>query len=184
MNQSIIFAVTVLCVCCYARSSAQPGIYRTQADYTDHHILPVEKIGPSGVLNSNKIIIITGGKKTVVKKDELFGYRDAKGKDYRFYQHNDLEIVDTTGFFLYRYTGLCPNAGGKGFSSKTVYYFSKGGGTEPSLLNVKNLEDAFASNTRFRYSLYPYRLLDNELADYDQYARCYKVKYLFEQSLK
>jgi hypothetical protein len=80
---------------------------------------------------------------------------------------------------MYKRTYLIP---GKGMQRITQYYFSTDGSTALQLLTKQNLETAFASNTQFRYALENTFKNDSELTAYDNYLKCYKVKYVFSSA--
>ena len=92
--------------------------------------------------------------------------------------------MDTVSFCIYSNTSLEPNAGGKGYSTQTNYYFSKHADDNMQLLTVRNLLHTFPENSKFAYALEAYAQKEKELIEYDPYLKTYKVKYLFEQSLK
>ena len=50
--------------------------------------------------------------------------------------------------------------------------------------NWENLKKEFASNTRFRYAVDEFFTSTKKLTEYDSNLHCYKLKYLFAQSLK
>ena len=95
------------------------------------------------------VTIDSGGQKFYFLKVELFGYRDG-AKDYRFFNNQAYEIVDTAGFYIYCRTGYQ-----KGKSSRLVtsYYFSKNGSDSLLALSVENLKAAFPDYAAFHYTL-------------------------------
>jgi hypothetical protein len=172
-------------------SSANAGLYKDQHDF-DQHRLSYQlncnsrdnEIKTNNFFESPRLTVKMNDKKMVLLKKDYFGYHDCNGKDYRFHDNQLFEIIDTVFFYLYRHTALEPNAGGKGYSTHTRYYFSKKGSNLLELLTQENLEDAFAQNDKFRYALQDYARNNKGLMDYDPYLKSYKIKYLFAASLK
>jgi hypothetical protein len=188
---TILLAVGIICAFAQGLSSGRSGLYKNEDDFILHKLTysldcnsAQRSINTHSFLESPRITVTIEDKKYVVLKKDFFGYRDCKGRDFRFYQSRMFEILDTAGFYLYRHTALEPGAGGKGYTTVTRYYFSKKGDETIHGLTVKELEDAYPENARFRYALEGYAQQNKGLLDYDSYAKVYKLKYLFNQSLK
>ncbi|HEY4875433.1 MAG TPA: hypothetical protein VIH86_07670 [Puia sp.] len=172
-------------------SLSSVGLYKNEDDFNSHKLTyesncssTQHAIKTNNFFASQKLIVKTNDKKVVLLKKDFFGYHSCNGKDYRFYKNQALEIIDITSFYLYKYTGLEPGAGGKGYATVTRYYFSKTGKSDVQSLTVANLEETFSDNAKFRYALENYSRNDKSLMDYDSYGKMYKVKYLFAESLK
>jgi hypothetical protein len=112
------------------------------------------------------------------------GFQQMDGKYYRSYENKTYEILDTASFCLYfRYLNQ-EKPKGEGLIKKGVYYFSKDARSPIELLTLVNLKKAYPDNQSFRYSLDAQFRNDQELAAYDAYGKCYKIKYVYSQSLK
>lgn len=104
------------------------------------------------------------------------------GQDYREVGKRKYTIVDTAGFYLYSYNMLVQ--GEKIARPETVYFFSVDKESPVLQLTMENLEKAFASNPRFRYSLEASFHGDKQLISYDKAIKMYKIKYLYSQATK
>jgi hypothetical protein len=102
--------------------------------------------------------------------------------EYRQVGDRKYEIVDTTGFYLYSYKMLVQ--GEKIARPETVYFFSVDKDSPVFELTMPNLENAFASNAKFRYSLEASFRSDKQLMAYDKAIKMYKIKYLYSQSIR
>jgi hypothetical protein len=158
------------------------GIYKTQEDFAQHHLTfeaPSSSrkvlIRPHELMADPGITVVTEGQKYYFLKVELFGYRDGS-KDYRFFNNESYEIIDTAGFYIYARSGF---ERGKGSIPVTKYYFSRKSMDSLQELTIRNLKAAFAGRNNFRYALDAQFSSDRKLLTYDNELKCYKVKYLF-----
>jgi hypothetical protein len=103
-------------------------------------------------------------------------------QQYRETGKRKYEIVDTAGFYLYSYNMLVQ--GEKIARPETVYFFSVDRESPVLQLTMDNLEKAFASNPKFRYSLEAQFHGDRQLMAYDKATKMYKIKYLYSQAVK
>lgn len=158
------------------------GIYKTPEDFAQHHLsfeAPASSkkvlIRPHELMAAPDITVLAEGQKYYFLKVELFGYRDGN-KDYRFFNNEAYEILDTTGFYIYAHSGF---EKGKGSAVITKYYFSVNGSESLQELTIQNLKAAFPQKARFRYDLDAQFSSDKKLLTYDNESKCYKLKYLF-----
>jgi len=161
------------------------GIYRTQDDFNQHRLLfeaPASShkvtIRTHEFMGAPHVTIDSGGQKYYFLKVELFGYRDGK-RDFRFFDNQAFQIIDTAGFYIYARTGL---ENGKGTHISTKYYFSKTGSDYISELTIPNLKAAFSEKTAFCYALDCQFGHNGRLLEYDYQLKCYKVKHLFKNA--
>src|ERR1700749_602368 len=75
------------------------GLYLTFNDYVNHKLsYPIsdkgDKIVTNEFLDGSTIKVISNGKKQVLSKNELIGYR-LDNHDYRFQDNKAYEIIDT-----------------------------------------------------------------------------------------
>jgi hypothetical protein len=166
------------------------GLYLTYNDYLTHTLsYATEPANPKGnkifiheFVGHSTVTVITHGKKQVFEKSNLFGYHDAANHDYRFFDEKAYRIVDTSGFYIYSYEKLVQQ--GKGPKPTSVYYFSKKPGSEILSLTAENITMAFPKNHKFRYMVDVEAKTDMKLDAYDNAADEYKIKELFNDSLK
>jgi hypothetical protein len=136
-----------------------------------------------GLFGSTTVDLIYDGKKQVFSTAQIYGYRDSKGQDYRFFDRGAYRILDTAGFYLYSCNKLVQ--GEKIARPQTLYYFSVKSVDNVRPLTLGNLENAFAGNARFRYGLEAMQGKfgsDAALAAYDEVLKIYKIKYLYNHS--
>jgi hypothetical protein len=138
-----------------------------------------------GLFGSATVDLVYNGKKQVFSLAQVYGYRDAKGRNYRFFGKQAYRIEDTTGFYLYSCNKLV--RGEKISRPTNLYYFSVSPGGDVQLLTRSNLENAYPQNTRFRYSIEaligPFGS-DASLVAYDAVLKTFKIKYYYTQSLQ
>jgi hypothetical protein len=190
-NTTLVILLTAYCVFGYSQNNTKIGLYKNENDFAMHKLTyeldcssKQNLIKTNDFFESPKVVVKANDKKYIVLKKDFYGYHDCTGKDFRFYNNKLYEILDTASFYLYRHTALEPGNGGKGYATVTKYYFSKKGNSTMQLLSVNNLMNAFPQNVKFHYALETYVHNDNGLMDYDSYSKCYKLKYLFTESLK
>lgn len=167
----------------------QTGVYLSPDDYT-HNKLSYGgdcsngscKVKVHALFGSVGVDLVCDGKKQSFLKDELYGYRDCKNNDYRFSGGSTYQILDTAGFYLYSVSKLVQGA--KIARPQTVYYFSVLANSPLQELTLANLQNAFAANTKFRYSLEGQFRSDKGLMAYDNTLKTYKIKYLYSESVK
>ena len=88
--------VTVLSQYLFAQNNSS-GIYKTWQDYKANKLSITcncnssDKIKLHHFFSKNYIDVIEGGNKFRLYKDNIFGYRDCKQNDYRFYKEGDKE---------------------------------------------------------------------------------------------
>ena len=107
----------------------------------------------------------------------------ASAQNNRVYQKEKFQVVDTTAFYLYTQNKNVVPAGGKGMYRADLYYFSTTVGSPILPLTIENLKRAYPANIAFHYALDAYFNSDRQLMAYDEYAKMYKLKYLFLQTL-
>jgi hypothetical protein len=158
------------------------GLYLTYNDYANHKLsYPADKIKINEFIGSKKVTVVSNGKKTVLSKDQLFGYHDANG-DYRFHDGKGYQIVDTTGFYIYSYNKLVQQ--GKGPKPTKVYYFSKKSDDAILPLTPENIAAAFPKNIKFKNMVELASKSDVKLDAYDAQSNEYKIKELYSASLQ
>ncbi|MGZ3750338.1 MAG: hypothetical protein ACXVAU_03620 [Mucilaginibacter sp.] len=163
------------------------GLYLTAEDYLNHKVT-YESDGSNGtkiqlheVFGGYSVVVTQNGKRQVISKSTIFGYRN-NGQDYRFFNNSAYRIIDTQGFYIYGYSKLVP--AGKGSKQAEFFYFSSKPNGEIKPLTMDNLQASFSKDTRFLYAVEGYFKNDNELTSYDTSLKEYKLKYLYAQTLR
>jgi len=165
--------------------SAVCGLYLTADDYHNQK-LSFKTTGNDGnsiklneFLGSGKIVVFYNGKKQIVYKSAIYGYR-SNNNDYRYFNNIPYKIIDDRDFYLYSSPKMVQQ--GKWSKCADNYYFSSTAIADIKPLSIKNLQAAYADNPRFRYMLESHFATDNALTAYDPSVNEYKVKYLYEHS--
>lgn len=172
-------------------AKAQPahasGLYMTLADYLNHKLSYTQdentKLRLNEFLGRKTITVITGGKKLILQKDQVFGYHDAAGHDYRFFDNAAYQVVDTSGFYLYSFDRLVQAGKGGPKPVRSMYFSIK---TDAAILPLTedSLDLAFAKNPKFRYTVEAQLGSDGALASYDNALNVYKIKEIYKESSK
>ena len=172
-------------------ASGKSGLYMTAGDFLQGKVSDEIDCGKSGdklvlhsFFGSPNVTVVRNGQKTSLPKSQLYGYRDCKNRNYRFYNNETYQIIDTAGFTMYFAFKSKPAANGKGLIKTDEYYFSTGSDTPIESLSVNNLKKAFPVNNRFQYALAEDYRSDKDLLAYDDVLKTYRIKYLFSQSSK
>ena len=175
------------------KSNAQThakGLYLTYSDYLGHKLSYTEdpsnsngnKIALHELFGSKQITVSGNGKNLSFDKNQIFGYHDANGNDYRFHDGKAYQIVDTNGFFIYSHDSLVQQ--GKGPNPITGYYFSKTSNSSLLPLTFQNVVNAFPENPKFRYMAEVASTYNVKADAFDSSLNEYKIKELYLQSLK
>jgi hypothetical protein len=167
----------------------QIGIYLSPGDFMQHKLSYTGDCASGDctirlheLFGSSTVDMICNGKKQVFSKDKVYGYRDCKQSDYRFFGESAYQVIDTAGFYLYSVNKLVQ--GEKIARPQTLYYYSVRSDDPVQELTMANLEKSFAGNARFRYQLEAQFRSDNDLIAYDGLMKEYKIKYVYSQSSK
>jgi len=161
------------------------GLYLTSEDYINHK-LTFETDGSNGnsiklngFFESGNVVVNYNGKKQVLSKNEVFGYR-TNNQDYRYFNNTAYKILDIKDFYLYSSLKLIQQ--GKGPKPVEAYFYSSTVKSAVVPLSIKNLQNTYAENSQFKYMVEAEFSSDNALVQYDAAIKEYKVKYIFEQS--
>ena len=168
-----------------AKTYTSSGLYLTYDDFINHKL---SYDGSRMVLNnpfrSKTVTVVADNKKKDMFKNDVYGFQNSKKEDYRFINNESYKIVDTASFYIY-YTYKQEEINkGKGLVKTDEYFFSVKGNSTVYLLTIGNLKKAFAGNDKFHYLIDATFKTDKDLLAYDDYLKTYKIKYLYNQSLK
>jgi hypothetical protein len=161
-------------------STTERGIYLNEQDYKDHKLSYIlssdEKLQLHEFLNGKNVSLTYQGKKIILAKNAIFGYR-LQGQDFRFFNNEAYRIIDTAGFLLYGHQKLVQQ--GKGPKPTEQFYFSVNTVQPVHDLTIHNLWNSFPQHVSFRYSLQSDFNSDADLVNYDKLFHQYKIKYLY-----
>lgn len=171
-----------------SRLKGHSGLYLSVGDYNiqklsyeidcskESHKIKVDKL-----FGQSKLDIIHDGKKYSYEKKDVFGFRDCKNTDFRFFNNNEYQIVDSEFFYLYSYHIYVSN--GKTLVRKPAYFISREAGSNIEPLTLENLKNFFPDNHKYHDMLDAAFKTNNDLNIYDSYHKMYSIKHLYKQSL-
>jgi hypothetical protein len=103
---------------------------------------------------------------------------------YRNSEKGKYQILDTAYFYLYYRYEQVEKVKGKSLIKTDEYFFSRNAESPIQLLTAENLKRAFPDNLAFHYAIDAEFKRDQDLIAYDPYYKGYKLKYIYNQSLK
>jgi hypothetical protein len=166
-----------------AAKSKTSGVYLTAADFTAAQLSyqgfcgsGAHKLELHDVLNTPYIDVTHDHEKRRYSKSDLFGFRACDGRDYRFGGNLEYQILEAKA--LYIYARQISEARGKTFNTRREYYFSVGPEGQILALTLNNLKQAFPDNHKFHDSLDMTFGAGQDLAQYDDFHKMFKVNRL------
>lgn len=165
------------------------GLYKTATDYVKGELsfevdckTEKHKIKLHNFNNKPFIDIIHNNQKYTFLKSELFGFRDCEGKDWRFFENKEYQLMENGPLAIYKKIEIVSEPNKKGLHEKVVYFFSTGITEKLLLLTILNLKRATPQNHIFHDKLDGQFRSDEELAMYDSFHQKFKVNHLLLQS--
>lgn len=159
------------------------GVYLSGADYKNGRLAfegscgsKAHKLELHDVLNKPYIDVTHDTEKRRYQKSDIFGFRACDGSDYRFASKQKYRILEAKE--LYIYARETPVPAGKGYWPTLTYYFSSGPDGQLLPLTLENLKSAFPANHRFHDSLDQMFGQGQNLAQYDDFHKMFKVNRL------
>lgn len=168
------------------RPATGSGLYLTAADYVNGKLSYQQQPGQKHRVRADipfqhaAVKVTQGNAVHRFAKNELFGYRDHRNRDFRFSGNKAYKIIDNAHFPLYSVVENITN--GKEKSRQLKYYFSAQPGSDIQALTIQNLKRAFPDNRKFHDLLDLQFRHDRELAAYDTFRGEYKVKAIFDRA--
>ena len=164
-------------------NSKTSGVYLTAADYEATQLSfqgvcgsGAHKLELHDVFNKPYIDVTHDHDKRRYPKSDLFGFRACDGRDFRFGGNLEYQILEAKA--LYIYSRDISEARGKTFNTRRDYYFSVGPKGQILALTLMNLKQAFPDNHRFHDSLDMTFGAGQNLAEYDEFHKMFKVNRL------
>jgi hypothetical protein len=111
-------------------------------------------------------------------------YQNRNNKIYRLYGKGEYLVLDSAYFYLYYSYEQVEKVKGKSLVKTDEYFFSKTAESPIILLTAENLKKAFPDNLPFHYAIDAEFKRDQDLIAYDPYYKGYKLKYIYNRSLK
>lgn len=162
----------------------QSGVYKSFSDFQAKNLdLSVDvtkekhKIKVHDFINKTEIDVIHNDKKYTFKKKDIYGIRDVKGYDYRFYNDLEYQIAQVDTIYIYTKSKDINSSNGKNRQTKhvTEYFFSKTGDSDIYSLTTENLKKAFPDNHKMHDSLDMMFKSEADLNQYDQFHKTFKI---------
>ncbi len=166
------------------------GIYINAQDFKTGKLayimncdLTTGKIRLNHFLCKGYIDVVNGDKKVRLTKDSIYGYKDCKQNDFRFYKECDHEyqIEENKTIVIYIADVPVVPSSGKAIQLVPHYYFSVSLESEIIPLTIKNLKRAFPDNQKFHDKLDTEISSEKDLVSYDGVHKMYKVNYLIDK---
>lgn len=171
-----------------ARSSAQAkavptsGVFLSPADYVNHRLFfagscrsEAHKLEVHDILNKPYVDVIQAGEKRRYWKNEVFGFHACDGRDYRFGANLEYQILESGELYIYLRE---IKTYGKGFHTRTEYFFSAGPEGPILPLTLGNLKQAVPNNRRFHDRLDASLHSGQKLEMYDPEHTMFQVNWL------
>ena len=163
------------------KDAISSGIYLSVHDY-DNNQLSYEidcssekhKIRPNTHKKGGAFRVVHNKQKIDLRKEDVYGYRDCKGKDFRFENNVSYEIVYADQLILYsNYVDDGEDEHGNR-RQKKMYHFSKNSSSKIIPLNLENLKNAYPDNHKF-HDFLDTNLNTGSIVAYDDFHDTYKV---------
>lgn len=165
------------------------GIYKTADDYTSRRLsyainykTEKHKIKTYLLFKGNTVRVKHQGITYDLRKAETYGYRDTKGKEYRFISEVEYAILNPgEQLLIYVYQHLA-HSGKEANKYQPSYFFSTGAASAPQPLTKENIKAAFPDNHNFHDELDAQFKNDKELYAYDRFHKMYKLNWILKNS--
>ena len=168
------------------------GIYKSSEDYKEGKFIneincnsSSDKIKLNHFLTKNYIVIVKGKNEIRLNKDSVFGYRDCKQNEYRFYKNynHEYKIVENKNIVIYIADMPVPTSDGRRTQLVPTYFFSINLQEEILPLTATNLKKAFPQNIKM-HSLLDLEFFEGKnISTYDDIHKMYKVNFLLSQTI-
>lgn len=166
------------------------GVFLTWHDYKNNKLTyeincdsSKEKIKLNDFFSQQNMEVIQNGNKIKLNKDSIFGYRDCKNKEYRFYKSHDKEylIIENKTIIVYQSYVSVPVSSGKTNQLVAEYYFSRDLTSDILPLTITNLKKTFPDNIKLHNQLDMEFNSTKEVSKFDSVHKMYKINYLLSQ---
>lgn len=163
------------------------GIYATADDYKNQKLsyavnYKAEKhtIKSEMLFDNDKIKVKHKGTVYTLKKRETYGYRDTRGKEFRFVDNKEYEILNPGErilLYVYQHAAHAPKEAER---YRPQYFFSVDAAAAPQALTKANLKEAFKDNHKFHDAIDASFRNDEDLRAYDSFHKEYKINRLLQ----
>lgn len=164
------------------------GIYKTADDFKERKLsfainykTEKHKIKNKLLFNDAELKVKHAGETYTLFKSETYGYRSAKGEEFRFVDNKEYKVLNPTEYLLiyvYKHVSHSPKETVK---YPPIYYFSTDASSAPQSLTKANLKAAFPDNHKFHDALDAQFKNDKGLHDYDRFHKMYKLNWILSR---
>ena len=187
----IVLASILITSSAFAQKDSS-GIYKTAEDFQNRKLsyainykIEKHKIKGSMLFNNDEVKVKHEGTVYTLKKAETFGYRDTKGKEFRFVDNKEYKVINP-GEPIVMYVYQHPAHSGKDISNglyKPEYYFTKDAFSPLQNLTIANVKAIFSENHKLHNALDAQFKYDNELYAYDNFHKMYKLNWIIKNNI-
>ena len=167
------------------------GIYKTAQDFRERKLsyainykTEKQKIKDDFLFHENKIVVKHRGNTYTLRKDSTYGYRNTRGEVFRFIDKKDYRVLNPNEdllIYVYQPPVLVPKEADK---YSPLYFFSTDAASAPQPLTKANLKAAFPNHHKFHDALDENFKKDEELIDYDDFHKSYKLNRVYKGSVQ
>ncbi|HEY1114765.1 MAG TPA: hypothetical protein VGE66_14445 [Chitinophagaceae bacterium] len=192
MKKTTLLLSATLLLCSYAFGQQDSsGIYNTVDDYLNHKLtypvnykLEKQRIKEHLFLQASQIKVKHNGQTHVLDKNNLYGFRNSRGHDFRFVGDRVYRIMNAgEPIILYKYGEPGRDPAAKASTEMNRYYFSINETNSPVSLTRENLKKSFPGNTKFHEALDKKFTGDYDLARFDKANNTYMIITLLKDSM-
>ncbi|HYM00616.1 MAG TPA: hypothetical protein VEZ90_16795 [Blastocatellia bacterium] len=186
---SLALVALLFCAAAFGQAPTRrtSGIYLTAADYESGRLSfggdcgsKTHKLEVHDVLGKPYVDVTDNSQKHRYSKGGIFGFRSCEGYEYRFAANRQYQIIESKDIYLY--VRPAPATSGKGFRVEADYYFSVSADGPIQALTLENLKQAVPDNQSFHDSVDAAFGAGQNLAQYDEFRKMFKINWLLEAS--
>ena len=190
--KNLVLAIAFAAGISTVEANSATGIYLTAADYEKGRLSSESDCGTLGhkvelhdILHKPFIDVTHGGETHRYLKSEIYGFRTCDGREYRFVDNREYEILEAKAVSIYSIDVPARESQDLARDRATVrkYFFSVGSSGPVLTLTRENLKRAFLENHRFHDAIDQTFTSDTDLAQYDAFHKMFKVNRLLIASI-
>lgn len=186
--KNMVLVAILFCARLSVAQNNSYGIYMSWQNYEEGKLSEAlscssasDKIRLNDFFSKNYVTIIHDGKEGRFSKDSIYGYRDCKQHDFRFYYNNkEYQILENKSIVIYGADVPVTSSSGKSTVLVRSYFFSTALNGDILPLTILNLKKAFPGNVKFHDALDVTFGEGTTISAYDNDHKMYKVNYLIE----
>lgn len=193
MKKTMLLLSATLFACSFATFAQKDssGVYLTVDDYKAgtlsypiNYRLEKQKIKDHLFLQASQVKVKHNGETHLLDKNNLYGYRNSRGQDFRFVGDRAYRILNAGDpIILYKYGEPQADPIKNPPVQMNRYYFSTNETNSPVNLTRRNLKAAFPDNKAFQDAIDKNFRSDDELTRLDKGTTKYTIVRLLENSM-